>query len=218
MNEFEGIIGMQVSAMLEGISQDLERRRKDLLDKAAKDAAKLLRRIRTANLRQLRSDIAEERLLQERAIQKERASQATASRQILQGRDRQRIQNGKELLRNALMDRWRRERSRWQWIETLIGEAADVVDSGRWIVEYPGDLTDADLTELSLAVTDVAGSPPKLITTEKLTAGLRIAHSGAVLDASLEGLMAHEDVIEGLLLAEILVLAEGRETGEDSVD
>ena len=218
MTEFEGIIGMQVNAMLEGISQDLERRRKDLLDKATRDGANLVRRGRTANLHQLRSDIAEERRLHERAVQKERASQATASRQVLQGRDRDRLSRGKELLRDALLNRWRRERSRWQWIETLIGEAADVVESGRWIIEHPSDLTDADLTELSLAVKDVAGNPPELVTTEKLTAGLRIEHSGAVLDASLEGLMAHEDTIEGLLLAEILALVEGRKTGEDSVD
>jgi hypothetical protein len=218
VNEFEGIIGMQVSAMLEGISQDLERRRTDLLDNATRDATKLVRRGRTANLRQLRSDIAEERRLHERAVQKERASQATASRQVLQGRDRERLLQGKELLRDALMKRWRRERSRWQWIEMLIGEAADVVESGRWIVEHPSDLTDADLKELLLAVTDVAGSPPELVTKEEMTAGMRIARSGAVLDASLEGLLAYEDVIEGLLLAEILAHAEGRETGEDSVD
>ncbi len=209
---------MQVSAMLEGISQDLERRRTDLLDNATRDATKLVRRGRTANLRQLRSDIAEERRLHERAVQKERASQATASRQVLQGRDRERLLQGKELLRAALMKRWRRERSRWQWIEMLIGEAADVIESGRWIVQHPSDLTEADLKELSLAVMDVAGSPPELVMTEEMTAGLRIARSGAVLDASLEGLMAYEDVIESLLLAEILALTVGRETGEDSVD
>jgi hypothetical protein len=218
VNEFEGIIGMQVSAMLEGISQDLERRRTDLLDNATRDATKLVRRGRTANLRQLRSDIAEERRLHERAVQKERASQATASRQVLQGRDRERLLQGKELLRAVLMKRWRRERSRWQWIEMLIGEAADVIESGRWIVQHPSDLTEADLKELSLAVMDVAGSPPELVMTEEMTAGLRIARSGAVLDASLEGLMAYEDVIESLLLAEILALTVGRETGEDSVD
>jgi hypothetical protein len=116
------------------------------------------------------------------------------------------------------MNRWRRERSRWQWIELLIGEAADVIESGRWVVEHPSDLTDADLKELSLAVTDVAGSPPELVMMEEMTAGFRIARSGAVLDASLEGLMAHEDVIEGLLLAQILALTEGRETGGDSID
>ena len=82
MSNFEGIIGIQVGAMLEGISQDLERRRESLLDKATRNAAKLVRRGRTENLRQLRSDIAEERRLHTRALQKERASQATASRQV----------------------------------------------------------------------------------------------------------------------------------------
>lgn len=221
MSEFEGldgIVGMQVSHMLEGISNDLELRRKEILDKAGEDAAALARRIRSRNLNHLRSAIAEERRMAELAVQKERASQATVVRQFSHGRDRERLVQGREMLREALQERWREEHSRKQWIATLVGEVADVFAQGRWLVEHPQDLAGDDLESLVSAATDISGSSPELVANEELKVGLRITLAGAVLDASLDGLLAHQEAIEGLLLAQILELVEGRETGENSGD
>ena len=100
----------------------------------------------------------------------------------------------------------------------MVSEAADVVAQGRWLVEHPEDLAGDDLESLVTAATDISGSSPELVANEELKVGLRITLAGAVLDASLDGLLAHQEAIEGLLLAQILELVEGRETGENSGD
>lgn len=218
MSEFEGIVGMQVDHMLEGISIDLERRRKDMLDKAERDAAALLRRVRSRNLKNFSLALAEERRVAELAVQKERAAQATVARQFSHGRDRERLVQGRQQLRHELLERWREEQARKQWISALIGEAADVVERGQWTIEHPHDLPEVDVSGVSKVAADVAGGQPELVPIENLAAGLRIRQKGAVLDASLDGLLAHKDAIDGLLLSQMKELAEDGEVGENRGD
>lgn len=152
------------------------------------------------------------------AVQKERASQATVVRRFSHGRDHERLAQGREMLREALLERWFDEQTRKLWIATLVGEAADVAARGQWRVEHPADLAGDDLKSLATAMTDVSGSSPELVLNEDLKVGVRISHAGAVLDASLDGLLAHEEAIEGFLLAQIRALVEGREAGENPGD
>lgn len=213
MNKFEGVLGMQVDALMEGIANDLEKRRIEMREKAERDAASLLRRVRARSRSHARNAVADERRQLERALQKARAAEATTSRQVLQRQEWELIREGTARLRDCLTDRWANAETRAAWIETLLYEAQKVLEPGCWTVEHPEDTGAGELDGVREAVEKIAGETPHMVGEPEVTAGLRIRCGGAALDMSLSGLLARDTKVDGLLLAEIHRLADDLSDG-----
>lgn len=208
MSKFEGVLGMQVDALLEGIANDLEKRRIEMREKAERDAASLLRRVRARSRSHARNAVADERRQLERALQKARAAEATTSRQVLQRQEWELIREGTARLRDCLADRWSKTETRAAWIETLLYEAHKVLEPGCWTMEHPEDMGADELDRLRATVEQIAGETPRMVSESEVTAGLRITSGGAALDMSLGGILARDTKVDGLLLAEIHRLAD----------
>jgi hypothetical protein len=209
MMEFESIVDVQMSAMLEGIEKDLAQRREAILQAAAEQARTRLREARRQARQRMASTIAEEKDLWYSSLGRASASLASRLRRKQQEFDREQLQTGEEKLRSALQARWDDAGARREWSETLLEDARALLPPGHWIIEYPASLDEAEAAEL------LALSSPELTVelapTNDLDAGFRLVAGEARLDMSIDGLLALKEEIAGELLAEIRrqQLAEG---------
>ena len=199
MMEFESIVEVQTAAMLKGIEQDLAARREGILEEARREARIRLRAARRHARQVMSAVIAEERDHLYVSLGRANAALASRLRRRQQEFDRAQLQEGKALLRQALLARWLEPAARREWAALLLQEAADTLPADTWTIEYPDSL-DPGEAEAMLAA---PGRELKLAAVADLRAGLRLRCGSACLDTSIDGLLAQEELINGELLAEI---------------
>ncbi|NCA70205.1 MAG: hypothetical protein EOM91_08860 [Sphingobacteriia bacterium] len=117
-------------------------------------------------------------------------------------------------LREALLARWADRATRRVWTSRAIEQALRVLPVGRWTLRHPPDWVESEWSPLVAGLTRELGQAPRLIAEAALSAGLVIANQGAVLDASLEGLLRDRRHVESRLLA-ILAQAAGAGAAEE---
>lgn len=201
MMEFESIVDVQVRAMLEGIQQDLDRRREEMLAEAKNQARSLLRTARRHARARVAQAVAEERDQRDRSLQRAGAALASRIRRKQQTLDGEQLSQGHERLRQALIERWADPEARADWAATLMGEARSLLSNSTWRIEYPAGM-DAGEAE-KLLTPSHSEAQVELAATADIDAGFRLHHADAQLDMSVAGLLAQVDEMAGELLAEI---------------
>lgn len=201
MMEFESIVDVQVRAMLEGIQQDLDSRRAEMLAEARKQARALLLNARRHARARVSQAVAEERDQRDRSLQRASAALASRIRRKQQALDREQLVLGHERLRQALIERWADPEARADWAAALMGEARTLLSNSTWEIEYPADM---DATEAARLLTpSQSDAHVALAPAADIEAGFRLHHEDAQLDMSVVGLLAQVDEMAGELLAEI---------------
>ncbi|MGD8636593.1 MAG: hypothetical protein PVI48_09010, partial [Gammaproteobacteria bacterium] len=137
MMEFESIVDAQIRAMLEGIEQDLDARREEMLSEAQSQARGLLRNARRQARARVSQAVAEERDHRDRSLQRAGAALASRIRRKQQDLDREQLELGHEKLRQALLERWKNPDARKAWAEALLAEAGRLLGNSTWTIEYP---------------------------------------------------------------------------------
>lgn len=201
MMEFESIVDVQVRAMLEGIRQDLDTRRKEMLAAATNQARALLRNARRQARARVSQAVAEERDQRDRSLQRAGAALASRIRRKQQDLDKNQLELGHEALRKALVERWENPQARADWAGALLAEATALLPNSTWTVEYPSGLGADEAARL--LTPPGSGAQLALVPAEDITAGFRLRHGDARLDMSVAGLLAQVDEMAGELLAEI---------------
>jgi hypothetical protein len=107
-------------------------------------------------------------------------------------------------LRQRLADRWRAPDSRVAWATGALEQARGLLPAGVWTVRHAPGWDAAEWRPLASALTEALQTEPRFIVDGSLTAGLVITSGGAVLDASLDGLLKDRTRIEARLLALLL--------------
>ena len=110
-------------------------------------------------------------------------------------------------LRTQLQSRWSAPQTRRVWIGTALSQALAVLPSGRWTVRHPPDWPATERAELRARLESVLGQAPSFLSDGGLIWGLIIEAEGALLDASLDGLLRDRGRIEARLLALLAVEA-----------
>lgn len=200
MMEFESIVDAQVRAMLEGIRQDLESRRKEMLAEAEGQARSLRRAARRQARTRVSQAVAEEREQRDRSLQKASAALASRIRRKQQDLDKEHLELGHEALREALIERWSDPDARASWAAALLLQAAALLPNSTWVIEYPASL---DAKEAARLLSPPGKASVETRPAEDMEAGFRLRHQDALLDMSVEGLLAQADEMAGELLAEI---------------
>jgi len=200
MMEFESIVDAQVRAMLEGIRQDLENRRREMLAEADVQARSLLRAARRKARARVSQAVAEEREQRDRSLQKASAALASRIRRKQQDLDKEQLEIGHEALREALIERWADPDARTSWAAALLAQADALLPNSTWTIEYPSSLHAAEAARL---LTSPGKAAVEALPAEDMEAGFRLRHQDALLDMSIEGLLAQADEMAGELLAEI---------------
>lgn len=113
------------------------------------------------------------------------------------------LQQGWELLDQAVLQRWKSAPQRRLWVCALLRQALRLLPRCTWVIEHPPGWDLAECAELHEALRSHCGSLPQLRANDQFDAGLRICAEGARLDGTLEGLLADREAIEAQLLAQL---------------
>jgi hypothetical protein len=111
-------------------------------------------------------------------------------------------------LRDSLAARWADPAGRRHWVDTALAQARLVLPAGVWTLRHAPGWTEPEWSPLAAELAGALGAEPRFVAEGSLAGGLTIETSGAMLDASLEGLLRDRTRIEGRLLA---LLAAGAE-------
>jgi len=106
-------------------------------------------------------------------------------------------------LRQALLAQWHDTQARSAWLDAAVSKASSTLLSHHWHIEYPSTLDEHELERIKKDFTSGKGKKLKLDARDDIEAGIRIRAHGTAVDASLEGLLQHRDLIEAELIARI---------------
>ena len=151
------------------------------------------------------------RVLAERSRARERilgarAERATQKRLASEVRNLTLLQTAWPLLHERLAARWQIPEQRRLWADTYLRRALVLLPSGRWTVRHAPGWTDQERGAILSGLQDELGQVPRFRSEAGIEAGLIVESDGAVLDASLGGLLQDRTRLEARLLA---LIAEG---------
>ncbi len=104
-------------------------------------------------------------------------------------------------LQVALRQRWQVAETRGQWVSHYLDYAIKVLPRGRWTIRHAPEWGETERAGAAKKLQRAVGHQPAFHVDGGIEAGLIIAYTGAVLDASLTGLLADRTRLEARLLA-----------------
>jgi hypothetical protein len=105
------------------------------------------------------------------------------------------------MLRTSMMALWQQYETRCQWIESAIETAKQRLRQRGWRIEHPPDFSEDDRQCIEQMFT--GDHKPELSASDDIEAGIRIRLDGAVIDATLAGLLRQKRAIEARMIARI---------------
>jgi hypothetical protein len=174
-----------------------------VLTKAQDEARQIVAESHRNARSRVHASLSEARALMEKRMSQAEAALETARRQNRQSRDQALIAAAWPLLNPALEKRWRDDRARHLWIESLIKQALAVLPRTQWEIACPQDYELAEREALAAQVNQAIDAMPAFVEAADIIAGLRITAGDALLDGTIEGLLADRAAIESRLLAEV---------------
>jgi hypothetical protein len=172
-----------------------------LLDAARTEAAELLAVTFKRERAHLHQRIVAERSRAQGRIQAARAERATRERWVHERTHASLLAAAWPRLREALLARWHAPRSRAQWVASHLDEALRALPRGRWSIRHAPEWGEDERRAPAARLAEALGEAPRMQTDGDIAAGLVIASGGAVLDASLDGLLRDRPRLEARLLA-----------------
>ena len=111
------------------------------------------------------------------------------------------LQDGWPALVEELERRWSEPGLRAAWCDMVARRAVSAFGRTPWTIEHPASWTDDDGERLGHALAGLGVPSATFVLDASATAGLRVRHGTACLDATIDGLLAERARVEGRLLA-----------------
>lgn len=197
------ISGARVQTFLDMIAATRDARVTELSAQARAEADEIVRDARAEARANVRRAVVENRARSEEALAAARAELGTMFRRSSQDAHRSALVDANRLLEQTLLDRWSNALTRQAWIAALVADAVAVLPRVRFRIEHPPDWSPNELGGALGELASHCGVAPELVPASEVGAGLRFSACSAVLDGTLEGLLARRSVVEGKLLAEV---------------
>jgi vacuolar-type H+-ATPase subunit H len=185
---------------------------REAMDKARAEAASILRRAWRREREHLHSSVQAERSRARALIQAAQAERATRERASGDRQNAVLLAEAWPRLRALLLARWRDPAGRETWVARALDQARRSLPAGPWTVRHAPDWAPPEAPGPSLALaagTKGGGQALRFLADPGIAAGLIVEGGAAVLDASLDGLLADRQRLEARLLA----LLAAREAG-----
>ena len=172
-----------------------------LLDGARQEAGELLRKRFRRERDQLHKRVLAERSRAQSLIQAARAERATRERRTSEHWSLDLLESAWPLLRERLLARWRVPERRQRWAARYLRQARDLLPRERWTVRHAPEWRESERQAMVVELIEYLGRAPRFQSEGRIAAGLIVESGGAVLDASLEGLLQDRARLEARLLA-----------------
>jgi hypothetical protein len=188
-------------ALLLVVQEYREQECRRLLDAAQAEAAGLIRDTFRKQRSLLHNRVVAERARAQARIQAARAERATRDRRRTEQASIVLLEAAWPLLRARLADLWSVPERRRAWTERYLRRGLELLPRGRWEVRHAAAWSESERGDAVQELSRRLGRSPRFETDGGMEAGLIIACEGAVLDASLEGLLRDRQRLEARLLA-----------------
>ena len=217
MNDTVTLLQAQTENLLRRVARERESRLLAIRSAAEEQAHAIVVRARQEARARLQQAVAEERRQFERAVGDKRAALDTVARRAEQAAFRALLEQAWQRLPGAVAGLWDEDTTRDEWIAAACACAVRSLHAGASCsVEVAPQDADANgaaaVAQLRAAGLDCAGYRA----VDGLGAGLRVRADGAVVDATVSGLLASRERVEAELLAEFDHLAAAARPGSDA--
>lgn len=199
-----------LSALLDYIARERDRRRDRILGAAREEAEATVREARQQARRRVRDEVERARLDRRSRLQAARAAADSRLRRRRYEIVRARLDQAWGRLERGLVERWADPEARREWVAATLATAARHLPAGTWTLAHAGGGDDLDEAGEAFAAlqdrrpdVDIERAPDA-----DMTAGLRIAVANTVLDASAAALLGRRAHVEGLLLGALDAAAD----------
>lgn len=172
-----------------------------IIDEARAEATELVRQTYRKERAHLHQRVVDERGRARTRIQAARAERETRERSQGDLANARLLIRAWPNLRDALLQRWRVAETRGQWVSHYLDYAVEVLPKGRWAIRHAPEWSETERSGLAAALQRSVGHRPVFDADGDIEAGLIAECAGAVLDASLDGLLADRTRLEARLLA-----------------
>ena len=185
-------------ALVEGYR---ERECRRILQEARSQARERLRQVYRRERAHLHRQVVAERGRAWTRLQVAFAEEATRERRASERASEELLAAAWPRLRERLVECWRDPARRQRWASHYLRQGLTRLPRGLWTVRHAAGWAEDERRDLAAELTAVLGQEPRFRTDAAIAAGLIVEGSGAVLDASLEGLLRDRPRLEGRLLA-----------------
>ena len=189
-----------VNALVQVIASNCEAACSEERERCSAEARAIVKAAHAEARKRLRPAVEEASRRPADRLARAKARRRTQERLEHQRRVKARLQQGWGLLRESLERLWRDPEGRRGWAERAALRAAAALPSGGWEVVHPAGWPEEDKQRMRRELlehgVDVAAFRPDAL----VRAGVRFAAAHAVLDATLEGLLADRAAVEARLL------------------
>ena len=196
------IVDAQVQRLLE-IVNDYQKEQCDvLLEEAHKQSRKIIRQAyRNARLR-LHRDIQESRQNMQQELSATRAKQHTFMMQQKHRQDQEFLDQAWKMLKEELLERWRNPQQRQLWVQNIIVAALKMLPGQSWQVAHPSDWSSVEQNDFRKSVESISDREISFNRDDNIVAGIRVSADAALVDGTVQGLMADRIRIESEMLSQ----------------
>jgi hypothetical protein len=188
-------------ALLKLVAEYREQECRGILDTARQDAAELMRQSFRKERAQLHNRVVAERSRARSLIQAARAERVTQDRWSGERMSLELLEHAEPLLKERLLARWRVPEQRKRWVTYYLHQAREQLPRVRWTVRHAPEWREEERQGIVAELTKHLAQRPRFQREGGIVAGLIVESGGAVLDASLEGLLQDRARVESRLLA-----------------
>lgn len=199
------VLEVQARILRELVIREQQRQSQAVLDLCRQHATEILSDARRTARTRMHEAIAHERARSAEALAKARAARQTELHKRRLAQLKSKLDQAWSALPRALERRWQQDEQRLDWCKSAIALARNRLLGSSWRMQIaaPGLRDDerqriANVPDVEIAIED----------RNDLRAGLIIATPGAILDASIDGLLSDRPRIEALLVAALETSAE----------
>ena len=171
------------------------------IDQARAEAAELVRQTYRKERAHLHQRVVDERGRARARIQAARAERETRERNQADLANTRLLIRAWPNLRAALLQRWSVAETRRQWVSHYLDYGVEVLPKGRWVIRHAPEWGETERSGPAATLQRAVGHRPAFHADRDIEAGLIAECAGAVLDASLDGLLADRTRLEARLLA-----------------
>ncbi|WP_455366238.1 hypothetical protein [Kaarinaea lacus] len=196
------IVDAQVQRLLEIVKEYQQQKCDELLDHAHKRSREIIRQaFHNARLR-LHHDIQDSRRNMQDELSATRAKQHTFLMQQKHREDQEFLNQAWNILADKLQERWQDSQLRQLWVQNIILTSLKMLPGENWQVACPADWPRIEQDEFIKAVSGSGKRQISFNSSADIVAGIRVSADAAMVDGTLQGLMADRGRIESDMLAQ----------------
>lgn len=196
------IVDAQVQRLLEIVEAYRKLQCDTLITQAQQDSQQIISHAYQDARARLHQDIQDSREHMRSELSSARAKLHTMMMQQRHQADQRFLEQSWKLLVDKLQARWQQPKQRQEWVNKIVLNAIRMVPGKDWLIEHPQDWSKSEQKQLRSQVNDEYTGQLKFSNVAEITAGIRIVTDGAIIDGSLQGLMADRTGIESIFLAQ----------------